>query len=171
MPNYVYNNVERHRLLDNGKVVEDVTKVGLPTIKHTSTTVSASGMSMDVDMPDTTHMDSMEFTVYHNNGVNGKLLAAPGKHSIEVRVARQLYNVAKGSMTHGSVKYRIVGVHSETQKGDIETGSPYGSTEKYSVLRYEEEVAGKIVTVIDAMTGDIKYNGKSYTDEVEKLLG
>ena len=40
MPSKVYNNVEDHRLLDGKYVVEDVTKVGLPTLKHTTTTIS-----------------------------------------------------------------------------------------------------------------------------------
>ena len=170
MPTKVYNNVEGHRLVDNKRTVEDVTKIGLPTIKHPTTTISASGMAMDVDMPNTTHLEAMEFTVYHNNGTNCKFLGNPGKHSIEVRTVRQRYNVAKGEIEHESVKYRVTGIHTETQKGDIETGSPYGSTEKYSVLRYEEEIDGKIVTIADATAGLIRYNGVDYTDVVENML-
>lgn len=52
MPQKVYNNVEGHRLIDNSRVAEDVTSVGLPTITHPTTTISASGMAMDVDMPE-----------------------------------------------------------------------------------------------------------------------
>ena len=170
MPQKVYNNVEGHRLVDNKRVCEDVTKVGLPTLKHPTTTISASGMAVDVDMPNTTHMEPMEFTVYHNNGVNCQYLSQPGKHNIETRTVRQRYNVAKGEIEHESVKYRVACVHVETQKGDIETGNPLGYTEKYSVLRYEEEMNGKVVTLVDAMAGIIKYNGKNFTDEVEKLL-
>lgn len=170
MPSKVYNNVEGHKLIDNKRTCEDVTKVGMPVLKHPTTTISAAGMAVDVDMPNTTHMEAMEFSVYHNNGVNCQYLANPGKHTIEVRIVRQRYNVAKGVIEHELVKVRVVGVHVETQNGDIETGSPYGSTEKYSVLRYEEEIGGKNVVLVDAMTGDIKYNGKSYTEEVEKLL-
>jgi P2 family phage contractile tail tube protein len=170
MPSKVYNNVEGHRLLDNKRVCEDVTKIGLPTIKHSTTTINASGMAMDVDMPNTTHIEAMEFTITHNNGTNCQYLANPGKHSIEARTVRQRYNVAKGVIEHEKVKFRITGVHTETQKGDIETGSPFGSTDKYSVLRYEEEVNGKVVTIVDAMAGIIKYNGTNYTDAVEKLL-
>ena len=96
--------------------------------------------------------------------------SAPVKHTIEARTVRQSYNVAKGEIEHKSVKYRIVGVHVETQKGDIETGNPYGSTEKYSVLRYEEEVDGKIIIVIDATAGVIKFFDKDYTDVVNSML-
>lgn len=170
MPSKVYNNIEGHRLLDNKRVCEDVTKIGLPTITHPTTTISAAGMAVDVDMPNTTHLDAMEFSITHNNGVNCRHLSNPGKHSIELRAVRQKYNVAKGELGHESVKFRLVGVTKETQKGDIETGSPYGTTVKYSLLRYEEEIDGKVVTVIDAMAGIIKYGEKEYTSVVEDML-
>lgn len=174
MPKKVYCNVVKHRLLDTigGKnyEIEDVTKVGLPTIAHPTTTVKSSGMVADVDMPDTTHLNAMDFTVYHNNGVNCKYLPTPGKHSFDFRAARQRYNVKEGELDPEGSKFRVVCVHVETQKGDVETGNPLGYTEKYSILRYEEEQDGKVVTVIDAMAGIIKFNGKSSTSAVDDLL-
>lgn len=171
MPKRVYNNVEGHRLLDNGRIVEDVTKVSLPTLEHPTTEITnVAGMAADVEMPNTTHIKAMEFSVAHNNGVNCKRLADPGKHMLETRVVRQRYNVAAGDIEHESVKVRVVGMHKSTEKGDIEMNNPYGSTDKYSVLRYEEEINGEIVTIVDAMSGVIRFNGKDYTDEVENLL-
>lgn len=170
MPQKVYNNVEGHRLLDNGRTVEDVTKISLPEIKHPTTTISAAGMAMDVDMPNTTHLEAMEFSIVHNNGVNCKYLANPGKHLIEARTVRQRYNTAKGEIEHESVKFRVTGVHVSTSKGDVEIGSPYGSTDKYSVLRYEEEIDGKVVTIADATAGLIRYNGVDCTSVVENML-
>ena len=170
MPSKVYVNVEDHKLLDGKRTIEDVTKVGLPTIKHKTTTVDAAGMAVAVDMPDTTHLEAMDYSIYHNNGVNGKYLSAPGKHVHEFRVARQRYNVPKASIGFESVKYRLIGIHQETAEGDVETGSPLGSTEKYSCVRYEKEVNGEVVTIIDAMAGVIKYNGVSYTDDIQNLL-
>ena len=171
MPQKVYNNIEGHRVIDNGKTVEDVTKIGLPTIKHPTTSIqNVSGMAMDVDMPNPTHIEAADFTIYHNNGINGDLLAVPGKHQLEVRAVRQAYDTVKGEIQHQSVKYIVTGIHVETQKGDLETGSPYGSTEKYSLVRYEEEVNGKKVTIIDAVAGIIRYNGKEYADVIGKML-
>jgi P2 family phage contractile tail tube protein len=166
----VYNNVEDHRVIDEGRVVGDVTSVGIPTLTKSTTTIDVSGMVMAVDMPNSMHFEATEFSIAHNNGVNGRYLANPGKHAIEVRVARQSYNVATGVMEHKSVKFRLTGVHKETDKGSVETGNPLGSTEKYSLMRYEEEIEGEIVTIIDSMAGIIKFNGESYTDEVENLL-
>lgn len=170
MPSKVYNNVEDHRLLDGGQIVEDVTKVGLPTIKHSTTSIKAAGMTVDVDMPDVTHLEAMDYSITHNNGVNCARLSSPGKHTQEFRTVRQRYNVAKGEIEHESVKFRLTGVYVSTEKGDIETGNPYGSTEKYSLLRYEEYVNGVKTTVIDAMAGIIEKNGKSYTDTVRNML-
>lgn len=170
MPSKVYNNIEGNRVLDNNKVCEDVTSFTLPTISHPTNTISASGMAMDVDIPNTTHLEAMEFGVSHNNGVNCNLLAEPGKHTLEGRAVRQRYNVAKGEIEHESVKWRVTGVHKSTEKGSIETGNPYGSTDKYSVLRFEEIINGITTILIDAMSGIIRFNGKSYTDPVENLL-
>lgn len=170
MPSKVYNNVEGHRVIDNKKVIEDITSVSLPAIEHPTTTISAGGMVMDVDMPDITHFAAMEYGISHNNGVNCKRLGTPGKHTTEVRIVRQKYNVAYGVLQHESVKYRLTGVHKSTDKGTVETGNPLGSTDKYSVLRYEEEVNGEITVVIDAMAGIIQFNGKDYASEVENLL-
>ncbi len=170
MPTKVYNNVEGQRIIDNNRVAEDVTSVTIPTIKHPTTTISASGMAMDVDMPNTSHLEAMEMSIAHNNGVNCEYLADPGKHFIELRSVRQRYNVAGGEIEHESVKFRFTCVHKETDKGSIEAGNPYGSTNKYAVLRYEEEINGKIITIIDAMSGIIKVNGKDYTDAIENLL-
>lgn len=170
MPQKVYNNVEGHRLLDNTRVCEDVTTVTLPTISHPTTTISANGMAMDVEMPNTTHLDAMEFAVAHNNGVNCRYMSNPGKHLIESRVVRQRYNVSLGEIEHESVKFRVTGIHKSTEKGTVETGNPYGSTEKYSVLRYEEEINGEVTTIVDAMAGVIKFNGEEFTDVVENLL-
>lgn len=170
MPKRVYNNVEGQRLLDNGIVCEDVTSVTLPTLEHPTTTVSAAGMAADVDMPNTTHLNPMEFSVAHNNGVNCRYLGAPGKHFIELRVVRQRYNVQNAEIEHESFKARVTCVHKSTDKGTVETGNPYGSTEKYSVVRYEEEQDGEIITLVDAASGILRHNGVEHMDVVESML-
>lgn len=169
MPQKVYNNVVGHRVLDGTTVCEDVTSVTLPTITHPTTKFDAAGMAMAVEMPQTAHLDAMDFSISHNNGTNCHLLGTPGKHIIETRVVRQCYDVAGADIGHKQVKYRITGAHVSTEKGKIETGNPYGSTEKYSVLRYEEIIDGTTTVLVDAM-GSITFNGVSFTDPVESLL-
>lgn len=171
MPKSVYNVVEDHRIFDGDNVVEDITSVTLPTITNPTTAIeNIAGMSGDVDMPNIAHVEAMELSIAHNNGVNCRLLTTPGKHKLEFRIARQMYDVANGELVHRSVKYRIQAIHKESEKGDIEKGNPLGSTEKYSVLRYEEEIEGEVVTIIDIMAGVIMMNGQKFTDDIESLL-
>lgn len=170
MPQIVYNNVEGHRLIDNERVAEDVTSISLPMIEHPTSTISSAGMVMDVDMPNTTHYNAMEFSIAHNNGLNCRYLATPGKHFVEARIVRQKYAVAPGEIQHESVKFRLTGIHKSTEKGNIENGNPFGSTDKFSVLRFEEEINGEVTTIIDAMSGIIKINGVDMTNEIENLL-
>lgn len=169
MPTRVYYNVEGSRLIDNGRTVEDVTSVDLPSISHPTTSIDALGMALAIDMPDPTRIEAMEYGVHHNNGVNCRYLSEPGRHFMETRIVRQRYDVAQGEVNHESVKVRVTGMHKSTEKGSIETGNPYGSTEKYSVLRYEEEINGEIVTVVDS-TGVVRWNGKDYRSVVESML-
>lgn len=170
MPQRVYNNVIGQKVIDNGRVAEDVTSVTLPTIKNKTTQLSVAGMIMDVDMPDMTRLEAMEFAIAHNNGLNCRYLGEPGKHIVEVRLARQRYDVPQGEIAPEGVKYRVTGIHKETDKGNAELGNPLGSTDKYSVVRYEEELNGEIVTIIDALAGVIKYNGTDYASAVDNLL-
>lgn len=169
MPSKVYYNVEGSRVINDGRVTEDVTSVSLPTISHPTTSIDALGMALAIDMPDPTRVEAMEFGISHNNGLNGRFLSEPGRHFIETRVVRQRYDVAIGEVNHESVKVRVTCMHKSTEKGTIETGNPYGSTEKYSVMRYEEEINGEIVTVVDS-TGVVRWNGKDYRSVVESML-
>jgi phage tail tube protein FII len=169
MPSKVYYNVEGSRVINDGRVTEDVTSVSLPTISHPTTSIDALGMALAIDMPDPTRIEAMEFGISHNNGLNGRYLSEPGRHFIETRVVRQRYDVAIGEVNHESVKVRVTCMHKSTEKGTIETGNPYGSTEKYSVMRYEEEINGEIVTVVDS-TGIVRWNGKDYRSVVESML-
>lgn len=170
MPKKVACNVEGVRVIDNDSVIEDVQSMELPEIAFTTTEVDSSGMVAAVDIPSMTHVDAMEYSIEHNNGLNCHLLSSPGKHHTELRIARQAYNVNKGEMELESIKHRMTGVLKSSKGGSVEQKNPLGNTETYSVLRYEKEVNGEIVTIVDATAGILKINGKDYTSELESLL-
>lgn len=170
MPKNVRCNVEDHRLIDNGFKCEDVTSFTPPTLDHPTTQVKSAGMIMDVDFPNIYHFNAMEFKVAHNNGTNCNELITPGIHNIEGRIARQNYVTAQGEMDLELIKIRVKGVHKSTEKGSIETDNPYGSTETYSVIRYEEEIDGEVVTIIDSTSGKMIVNGVDYSNVLTSLL-
>ena len=170
MSNRVYNNIEGLRVFDGGNVCEDVTSVTLPTVSRTTSKISASGMVMDVEVPNMAHLEAMELAVAHNNGVNCDALSAPGRHAVEIRSVRERLNKQSGEVEHESVKWRVTGLHKSTEKGSVETNNPYGSTDKFSVTRFEEVIDGTTTVLIDAMAGVIKYGNKNYTDLIENYL-
>ena len=67
-------------------------------------------------------------------------------------------------------EYRLTGIHKSTEKGTIESGNPWGSTDKYSLVRYEEIVDGTQTMLVDGPNNIIKINGKDYAGDVQKLL-
>ena len=170
MPKNVRCNVEDHRLLDGKTKCEDVTKITLPTIEHPTTSVKSAGMVMDVDLPNIYHYNAMELGISHNNGTNCKTLSNPGIHNIEARVARENYVTSKGVMDLELIKVRVKCAHKSTEKGTVETGNPYGSNEKYSIIRYEEEWNGEVWTLIDSTAGKIVINGVDYSSKLASML-
>lgn len=155
MAETIYNNVEGFLVIDNGRTVEDVTSFTLPGFVHPTTTISASGMAMDIDVPNTARYNASDYTVAHNNGRNCKYLQEPGKHVTELRMVRQKYGTANQALGHESVKFRMTGFHAENSKGSVEMNNPYGSSDKYSLVRYEEYIDNVAVTIIDAAAGII----------------
>ena len=170
MPKNVYNNVVDHRIIDNKRVVEDVTSVTLPTVEFDSTTIDVAGLTGTVDMPNTYKVKAMTAEIAHNNGTNTDRLTDPGLHTLEFRLARQRYITNKATMNHESVKYRITGYHTSTNDGRVQTGNPLGGTEKFNVLRFEKIVNGKTAVKVDVMAGSLEFNGKSEVSGIQKLL-
>ena len=163
-------NVVDHLLIDNMREVEDVTSVVLPTLEHPTTSIDTSGIALAMDVPDMTKFNAAEYSIAHNNGNNTEYLATPGLHTDEFRVVRQKYSRAKNNVEYESVKYRLTGMYKSTEKGTIETGNPLGSTDKYSLTRYEEIVDGKQTMLIDGPNNIIRIMGVDYSDDIQKLL-
>lgn len=163
-------NVVDHLLTDNDVEVEDITSVVLPVLEHPTTAIETNGVALAMDVPDMTRFNAAEYSIAHNNGTNCKSLSTPGLHKNEFRTVRQKYTTSDTSIGYESVKYRLTGMHKSTEKGTIETGNPWGSTDKYSLVRYEEIVDGTQTMLVDGPNNIIKINGKDYAGDVQKLL-
>lgn len=166
----IYNNVVGNRVLDNGTVVEDITSITLPNMEHPTSTINGNGQVMDLEYPNQYHFNAMTLSISHNYGKNCEALKKPGVHNIEVRIAREKYDTVKTNMGHEGMKVRCKVMHASSQSGTIENGNPVGMTENFSVIRYEAEVNGKIVDLVDAGTGEIIIAGKKVSDNIESLL-
>ena len=170
MPQKISCNVVESKILVNGVEVEDVQKISLPELKKIVTEIDAMGMVGKLDIPDPTHYEAMAMSLEHNRGTNCQYLNQPGVMNIEVRTAIQDYTMAQAKLGYKSEKHRFEVLHRDSKKGDVERGNPRSATDDYSVIRYEEEVAGEIVTLIDLMKGIVRINGHDYTSEIQALL-
>ena len=163
-------NVVDHLLKDGNRECEDVTSVALPVFEHPTTSIDTNGIALAMDVPDMTRFNAAEYTINHNNGTNCEYLSTPGLHNQEFRTVRQKYTTSKTKIEYESVKYRLTGMFKSREEGTIETGNPWGSVEKYSLVRFEEIVNGKQTRLIDGPNNIVKINGKDYADDVQRLL-
>lgn len=170
MPKKVHNKIVGQKLMDGNLEVEDVTSVTIPDIEFTADEYDVSGLAAAFEAIDPTHVNAMTFSISHNNGTNCQQLNSPKKHHFEFRLAQQALNTAKGDTGYQSVKYRVDGMPKKISDGTAERGNPLGTTVDYTVLRFEKEVAGKVVTLIDALSNIIKINDVDYTSQINQLL-
>ena len=171
MPKYIKINVEDHRLIDNGRVCEDVTEVVIPDLEHPTTAIeNISGLAGNLELPNPSKFNAAEFSINHNNGINCEYLCDPETHNVEFRTVRQKYNAAGAVIGHESVKYRLRGAHKSTGGETINIGNPIGNTERYSALRYEKIVDGKQVLLVDWLANKVIYNGVDHSTDISKFL-
>lgn len=166
---YVQSDFVRFHVYFDGIFVEDVMSYTPPARQYKTTTIESAGMSGDVKVANQTAIEAMDAALAHNNGVNTHLLLTPGVHTVEVRAVRQKYNVVQSRMDYERITWRDRVQHIERDAGNVETGNPYGNTDKFSVYRHEEIINGR-QTRLDEVYGKLVTNGVSATDEIDNLL-
>ena len=85
-------------------------------------------------------------------------------------MARQVISTATGNSAPELTKVRFTGTPMKVTRGSVERGNPRGQSVQFSVQRYEEEVGGKTVILIDALAGILQINGKDYASEINRIL-
>jgi phage tail tube protein FII len=166
----IWNIIQDSRFLDNGVVIEDVQTAELPNMEFATTEIKGSGMAGAVSMPDYSMLNAMSASLNHNNGRNCHLLRTPGKHKMEFRAVSQVMDVENSEVKQALDKFRIDGLYTSDTGGTIERSNPRSSTDSFSVLRYEHERNGEILTLIDIPRGIIKINGVDYSAAGKSLL-
>lgn len=170
MPKNVHNKVVGNRIFDGELEVEDITSVTLPDISFTTDEYDVSGLAAAIEAVDPSHVDAMTLSISHNNGLNCQQLSEPRRHKLEIRLAQQALNTGMGVTDYNSIKYRAEGVPKKTSDGTVERGNPLGTTVDFALTRFEKEVGGEVVTLIDALAGIIRINGVDYTRPINALL-
>lgn len=170
MNKQVHNKVIDQRLFDGDTLVEDVTSIDTPEIEYVSDEVDIPGATAKINIVMPYQVGAMTVTVNHNNGNGCDGLNAPETHKIELRMARQVISTATGNSEPELTKVRFTGTPMKVTRGSVERGNPRGQSVQFSVQRYEEEVNGKVVILIDALAGILQINGKDYASEINRIL-
>lgn len=170
MNKQVHNKVIDQRLFDGDTLVEDVTSIDTPEIEYVSDEVDIPGATAKINIVMPYQVGAMTVTVNHNNGNGCDGLNAPETHKIELRMARQVISTATGNSAPELTKVRFTGTPMKVTRGSVERGNPRGQSVQFSVQRYEEEVNGKVVILIDALAGILQINGKDYASEINRIL-
>ena len=170
MNKQVHNKVIDQRLFDWDTLVEDVTSIDTPEIEYVSDEVDIPGATAKINIVMPYQVGAMTVTINHNNGNGCDGLNAPETHKIELRMARQVISTATGNSEPELTKVRFTGTPMKVTRGSVERGNPRGQSVQFSVQRYEEEVGGKTVILIDALAGILQINGKDYASEINRIL-
>lgn len=164
------NNVVDHLMFDGDVEIINVQEISLPSIEYNTTDFTPGGTSGDLTLPNFYKLKAMSFSVKHNGGSKNRELARQGRHNFEFRCAVQELNGETGEIEPKSVKYRIGGLLTSTADDKISRDNPISNESQYSVLKYQKEEDGEIVTDIDVLANKVMINGVTYTDKVSALL-
>lgn len=164
------NNVVDHKIYDGGVEIINVQEVVLPSIEFNTTDFTPGGIAGDLTLPNFYKLKAMTISVKHNGGSQNRELKRLGRHNFEFRLAVQELNGDTGELEAKAVKYRVGAVLTSTSDDKVSRDNPISNESQYSVLTYQEEIDGEIVTDIDILADKIMINGVTYTDKIAALL-
>lgn len=160
-----------HKLLDEGVEISTVTKVTLPAVEVTTTTINASGMLGPMDVPNTNQLGAMTYAFeYSGNSPEAERLHRPGTHSQELRLVEDVFDRVEQKNRLQGVKYRFRGMHTSTSLGDAEKGAAATNSVTYQCIRYEKYVEGELKILVDKIAGIYQVDGVDYAADVRAML-
>lgn len=146
--------------------------VTLPDLTPLTTTISGAGLAGNVEVPVIGMYDTMDLTLaFRTMTVAVVKLTTPGRHAIELRVAQQHEDPAKGILVVKAVKHKFIVVPKQRTGGTVTPAQPSNGTCVLAVRYWSTFIDGAMVSEIDPFNNIIIMNGVDYTADVRKALG
>jgi hypothetical protein len=144
----------------------------LPTLTFLTQSMSGAGIAGNINAVLVGQMDSMTLSLSFRNytGECAKL-ATPELHQIELRIAQQVEDPTKGTLSTQVVKHVFKVIPTSLNAGSVapaSTGDPSG---EYAVRYWATYVAGKKTMELDPFNNICLVNGTDYLASVRKALG
>ena len=167
----VSGNVIAHKVVVDGKDVDDNVSCQLPSIEIQTGEIKGAGILGTIDMPATGQVGSMTFSMSQRSiNKNAADLAKPGIQNIELRFNQDVRN-SNGQIVPEGTKVFISGVNKKYDPGKVESNATMDGSIEFEVLRYRQVVNGVETLLIDKLNYIYKVNGIDYMEKVRATLG
>ncbi len=159
-----------HKLLADGKEIDDNVSCQLPSIETQTSELKGAGILGSIDMPVTGQIGSMTLSLSTRSiNKNGANLAKPGVQNLELRFARDTVTASGETVPQGA-KIFLTAVNKKYDPGKVENNSTMDGSIDFEVLRYRQVIDGKETLLIDKQNYIYKVNGIDYMQKVRAVL-
>ena len=158
----------------NGKMKKicDTTKVQLPSLEYSSSTLSGSGIMGEIDFPNIYKPGPMAFTLNQRlDTQDAIMLAEPREHLFEVLWVSDKFDTNNAKIGIDSHKAVIKALPKKYDPGSLEAGNASDGSNEMEAYYYKRVINGETVLEIDKLNYVLKVNGVDYSTKIRSLLG
>ena len=160
------------RVFEDGREHMGLASVTLPNLNFITQQINGAGIAGNVDYPVIGQIEAMELGIsFRTTQANAAKLAAPKRHTIELRSAQQGDDPVAGTLTEDNVKHVFVIVPKTNTGGSVAPASPVDGSGTYSALYWKETINGKVTKEIDPLNFKCVIDGTDYLANTRKILG
>jgi len=156
----------------NSRELLGIAKATLPDINFLTQSISGAGVAGNIEAVLKGMVDAMtlqlDFLSATDSAVN---LAAPVKHNIDLRVAKQRWDTVRARSEVVADKFVMVVIPKTFTVGGVAPASPADASGQYAVYYYAAYKDGKQLWEIDPYNFICKINGVDYLKDVRAALG
>lgn len=158
---------------EDGKNFLGLAKISLPDLNYKKLTINGAGIPGDVDIPVIGHTDAMSMTIdFVDHQRSQEKLAEMRVHVLDLRVAKENFNLTAGKLGVDSHKYVVKVIPTTKSGGEVSPASAQTTSNTYTCLYLAEYINGELVKKHDPFGYEhIDASGTNVLDPVKQALG
>ncbi len=157
---------------EDGNEYIGMAQATLPDLTALTQSISGAGIAGNVEAVILGHYDAMTLSLNFRTVTEQSVkLSEPRRHNIDLRVAQQDENTAKGELEVRKVKHILVVIPKSDKGGTVAPASPSEGSGEYAVRYWATYIDGEKVREIDPLNFICEINGIDYLADVRSALG
>lgn len=161
-----------YRVFEDGRELLGTASADLPNLNYIIQTITGAGIAGNIDYPVIGQLEAMELGLHFRTTTKAaSKLAAPKRHTIELRSAQQTDDPVAGKLGVDSVKHTLVIIPKTLTGGSVAPAAPVDASGTYSVLYWKETINGEVMKEIDPANFKCVIDGVDYLETVRNALG